>query len=96
MPVTLDSKFKSVKDALPVNDGKFYDVICIVKNYSIQQSYGYYIGKYCDGMFHISAGIYPIIHDFKCNWRQEKVIAWKPLEKPTREEMQILLEKGGN
>ena len=39
--VKLDFEYKSVKDVLPVDDGKFYDVMVILYGTSIEGGYNY-------------------------------------------------------
>ena len=88
-------EYQSVKDCLPANDGKFYDVICILMNDNIEHSYCYRLGKYQDHCFHIDNAMYFENKDFRCSWNQKKVIAWKPLEIASHEVIHTFYEKAG-
>lgn len=83
MAITTEMRYQSVKDALPLDDGKFYDVICIVLQDDISQGYSYQIGKYSKEFFFINDGMFSKKNDFRCDWRQQRIIAWKTLEKAT-------------
>ena len=74
-------EYQSVKDSLPADDGKHYDVMVILWNDSIEAGYGSYKGTYNDGFFFVDNAIYARQRDFRCSYTQKKVIAWKPLEK---------------
>ena len=74
-------EYQSVKEVLPADDGKHYDVMVILWNDSIEAGYGYYKGTYNDGFFFVDNAIYARQRDFRCSYTQKKVIAWKPLEK---------------
>ena len=92
----LESDYQSVKDYLPLDDGKHYDVICIVQNVTIEHSYNYRIGTYNNGMFQIDGAFYAKKNNFRCTWKPERVIAWKPLDKASREKIHEFYEKAGN
>lgn len=87
--------YQSVKDFLPENDGKFYEVMVILYGISIEGGYGYYKGTYNDGFFFVDNGMYSKKNDFICSWTQKKVIAWKPLEICSREQITEFCIKAG-
>ena len=91
----LYSDYQSVVDALPLDDGKFYDVICIVLQDDISQGYSYRMGKYSNGFFFINDGMFSKKNDFRCDWRQQKIIAWKPLEMASPDKIHEFYEKAG-
>ncbi|MCR5436202.1 MAG: hypothetical protein K6E97_03955 [Treponema sp.] len=88
-------EYHSVKDVLPVDDGKFYDVMVILYGTSIEGGYNYYRGKYQNGFFFIDKGIYQKKNDFICSWTQDRVIAWKPLETVSKEQLNEFCIKAG-
>lgn len=88
-------EYKSIKDFLPVDDGKFYDVMVILYGTSIEGGYNYYRGKYQNGFFFVDKGIYQKKNDFICSWTQDRVIAWKPLETITKEQLEEFCTKAG-
>ena len=88
-------EYQSVKDCLPKNDSKFYDVMVILYSTSIESGYGYYRGKYQNGFFFIENGIYKQESGFVCSWTQKKVIAWKPLETVSKEQLAEFCMKAG-
>ena len=89
------SDYQSVKDCLPIDDGKYYDVICIILQDNICHGYNYFIGKYCNGIFHANGAMFFRVHDFRCDWKKQKVIAWKPLDKATPEKIREFYSKIG-
>lgn len=91
----LNFDYQSVKDYLPADDGKFYEVIVILWNDSIEAGYGYYKGLYSNGTFFVDSGNYNKKNDFRCSWTQKKVIAWKPLETVTKEQLEEFCIKAG-
>ena len=91
----LDFEYKSVKDVLPANDGKFYDVMVILYGTSISGGYNYHKGLYSNGTFFVDSGNYNIKNDFSCSWTQKKVIAWKPLELISKEQLNEFCIKAG-
>lgn len=88
-------EYQSVKDYLPKNDSKFYDVMVILYSTSIESGYGYYRGKYQNGFFFIDNGIYKKETDFVCSWTQKQVIAWKPIEMCSKKEIETFKIKAG-
>ena len=88
-------EYKSVKDVLPANDGKFYDVMVILYGTSIEGGYNYYRGTYQKGFFFVNDVMYAKEKDFICSWKQKKVIAWKPLETITKEQLEEFCIKAG-
>lgn len=86
-------EYQSVKDYLPKSDNKFYDVMVILYNTSVEGGYGYYRGKYQNGFFFIENGIYKQESSFVCSWTQKKVIAWKPLEMCTKKQIDTFILK---
>ena len=93
--IKLDEDYKSVVDVLPANDGKFYDVMVILYGTSCEGSYNYYRGTYQNGVFFVDGGMYDKEKDFICLWKQKKVIAWKPLETVTKEQLNEFCKKAG-
>lgn len=93
--VKLYFEYQSVKDVLPANDGKFYDVMVILYGVSISGGYNYYRGTYQNGFFFVDGGMYDKEKDFICPWTQKKVIAWKPLETITKEQFNEFCIKAG-
>lgn len=91
----LGTKYQSVKDSLPAADGKFYDVMVILYGVSISGGYNYHKGLYNDGTFFVDSGNYNIKNDFICSWTQKKVIAWKPLETVSKEQLNEFFIKAG-
>lgn len=91
----LNFDYQSVKDYLPANDGKFYDVIVILYGVSISGGYNYHRGLYSNGTFFVDSGNYNVDNDFICSWTQKKVIAWKPLETVTKEQLAKFCTKAG-
>ena len=91
----LNFDYRSVKDSLPLNDGKFYEVMVILCDTSISGGYGYYKGEYQNGFFFVDKGIYRQDKDFYCEWTQRKIIAWKPLELCTKEQIREFYAKAG-
>lgn len=91
----LYSDYQSVVDALPLDDGKFYDVMVILYGTSIEGGYNYYRGTYQDGFFFVDGGMYDKEKDFICSWTQKKVIAWKPLETVSKEQLYEFCIKAG-
>ena len=89
------SEYQSVKDCLPKNDGKFYDVICIVVKDNIEHSYSYKMGQYTKNCFLCESGLYFKKKDFRCAWKQEKIIAWKALDKATPDKIHEFYAKAG-
>lgn len=87
--------YRSVKDALPPSDGIFYDVMVILYQDNISGGWNYYRGQYQDGFFFADKGMYQLKNDFRCSWTQQKVIAWKFLEKCTNEQIDEFREKAG-
>jgi hypothetical protein len=92
-----DIKFEyhSVKDVLPADDGKFYDVMVILYGVSISGGYNYHKGIYSNGTFFVDSGNYNKKNDFICSWSQKKVIAWKPLETVSKEQLNEFCIKAG-
>ena len=88
-------EYHSVKDVLPADDGKFYDVMVILYGTSIEGGYNYYRGTYQNGFFFIDGGMYDKENDFICSWTQKKVIAWKPLETVSKEQFDEFCIKAG-
>lgn len=88
-------EYESVKDYLPLNDNKFYEVMVILYNLSVEGGYGYYNGKYQNGFFFIDNGIYKQETDFVCSWTQKQVIAWKPIEMCSKREIETFKRKAG-
>lgn len=88
-------EYQSVKDVLPVDDGKFYDVMVILYGTSIEGGYNYYRGTYQNGFFFVNGGMYQKKNDFICSWKQQKVIAWKPLETVSKEQFEEFCIKAG-
>ena len=88
-------EYHSVKDVLPADDGKHYDVMVILWNDSIEAGYGYYKGTYNDGFFFVDNAIYARQRDFRCSYTQKKVIAWKPLETVSKEQLNEFCIKAG-
>ena len=88
-------EYQSVKDVLPVDDGKFYDVMVILYGTSIEGGYNYYRGTYQNGFFFVNGGMYQKKNDFICSWKQNKVIAWKPLETVSKEQFEEFCIKAG-
>lgn len=88
-------EYRSVKDSLPADDGKFYDVMVILYGVSISGGYSYHNGLYNNGTFLVDPGIYNIKSDFICSWTQKKVIAWKPLEVISKEQLNEFCIKAG-
>ena len=88
-------EYQSVKDVLPVNDGKFYDVMVILYGTSIEGGYNYYRGTYQNDFFFVDGGMYQKKNDFICSWKQNKVIAWKPLETVSKEQFNEFCIKAG-
>ena len=88
-------EYKSVKDSLPKDDGKFYDVMVILYGTSIEGGYNYYRGTYQNGFFFVDGGMYDKEKDFICSWTQKKVIAWKPLETVSKEQFYEFCKKAG-
>ena len=86
-------EYQSVKDYLPKSDNKFYDVMVILYGTSIEGGYNYYRGKYQNGFFFIDKGIYQKKNDFICSWTQDRVIAWKPLETVSKEQINTFILK---
>lgn len=93
--IKLDEDYKSVMDVLPANDGIHYDVMVILWNDNIEGGYNYYKGTYNDGFFFVDNAIYARQRDFRCSYTQKKVIAWKPLEKCTSEQIFEFCKKAG-
>ena len=91
----LDFEYMSIKDSLPADDGKFYDVMVILYGTSIEGGYNYYRGTYQNGFFFVDGGMYYKEKDFICSWKQQKVIAWKPLETVTKEQLEEFCIKAG-
>lgn len=91
----LDFEYQSVKDVLPANDGKFYDVMVILYGVSISGGYNYHRGIYNNGTFFVECGTYNVKNDFICSWTQKKVIAWKPLETVSKEQLNEFCIKAG-
>ena len=88
-------EYKSVKDSLPADDGKFYDVMVILYGTSISGGYNYHRGIYSNGTFFVDSGNYNIKNDFICSWTQKKVIAWKTLESVSKEQLCEFCKKAG-
>ena len=88
-------EYQSVKDFLPANDGKFYDVMVILYGTSIEGGYNYYRGTYQNDFFFVDGGMYEKKNDFICSWKQKKVIAWKPLEIVSKEQFEEFCMKAG-
>ena len=88
-------EYRSVKDSLPADDGKFYDVMVILYGTSIEGGYNYYRGTYQNGFFFVDGGMYDKEKDFICPWKQKKVIAWKPLETISKEQLEEFCIKAG-
>ena len=88
-------EYQSVKDVLPANDGTFYDVMVILYGTSIEGGYNYYRGTYQNGFFFFFVGIYGKEKDFICSWKQKRVIAWKPLETVSKEQLNVFCTKVG-
>ena len=88
-------EYKSVKDSLPADDGKFYDVMVILYGVSLSGGYNYHRGRYSNGAFFVDSGNYNIKNDFICSWTQKKVIAWKPLELISKEQLAEFCMKAG-
>ena len=59
-------EYQSVKDFLPKNDGKFYDVMVILYGTSISGGYNYHKGLYSNGTFFVDSGNYNINNYFIC------------------------------
>ena len=95
MSMPTQFEYKSVRDSLPLNDGKFYDVMIILYSTSIEGGYGYYRGRYQNGFFFAESGIYQQKNDFVCSWTQMKVIAWKPLDLCSKEQIDMFKVKAG-
>ena len=93
--VKLDFEYKSVKVVLPADDGKFYDVMVILYGVSISGGYNYHKGIYSNGTFFVDSGNYNKKNDFICSWTQKKVIAWKPLETVSKEQLDEFCIKAG-
>lgn len=91
----LYSDYQSVVDALPLDDGKFYDVMVILYGVSISGGYNYHRGLYNDGTFFVDSGNYDKKNDFICSWTQKKVIAWKFLETVSKEQLNEFCIKAG-
>ena len=91
----LKFEYQSVKDFLPANDGKFYDVMVILYGTSIEGGYNYYRGTYQNDFFFVDGGMYQKKNDFICSWKQNKVIAWKPLETVSKEQFEEFCMKAG-
>ncbi len=87
--------YQSVKDALPPSDGIFYDVMVILYNDNISGGFNYYRGQYQDGFFFADGNMFRLEEDFRCSWSQQKVIAWKYLEKCTNAQIDKFREKAG-
>ena len=88
-------EYQSVKDCLPASDGKFYDVMVILYGTSIEGGYNYYRGTYQNRFFFVDGGMYQKKNDFICSWKQQKVIAWKPLETVSKEQFEEFCIKAG-
>lgn len=88
-------EYKSVKDSLPADDGKYYDVMVILYGVSISGGYNYHKGLYNNGTFFVDSGNYNKENDFICSWTQKKVIAWKPLETVSEEQLYEFCIKAG-
>ena len=88
-------EYHSVKDVLPADDGKFYDVMVILYGVSISGGYNYHKGIYSNGTFFVDSGNYNKKNDFICSWTQKKVIAWKPLEVISKEQLNEFCIKAG-
>ena len=88
-------EYQSVKDVLPADDGKFYDVMVILYGVSISGGYNYHKGLYSNGTFFVDSGNYNIKNDFICSWTQKKVIAWKPLELVSKQQLAEFCKKAG-
>ena len=91
----LNFDYRSVKDSLPLNDGRFYDVMVILYGTSIEGGYNYYRGTYQNDFFFVDGGMYEKKNDFICSWKQKKVIAWKPLETVSKEQFEEFCIKAG-
>lgn len=85
--------YQSVKDCLPLSDGKFYDVIVIMYEDNICGGYKYRQGQYNNGGFHIEHSFYFQKDNFRNSDTQLKVVAWKPLEKCSIEKIREFIDK---
>lgn len=86
------SDYVSIKDKEP--EGKEYkDVICIVLNYSIAQTYKYVIGVANEETFSLQEHIFSKQNEYRNTYLQEKIIAWKPLEKVSINQIRNFITK---
>lgn len=85
--------YQSVKDCLPLSDGKFYDVMVIMYEDNISGGYKYRLGQYNNGSFHVEHNFYFQKDNFRNSSTQQKVIAWQPLEKCSIEKIREFINK---
>lgn len=84
--------FVSIRDRKP--EGKQYqDIMCIVFDYSIAQTYRYMLGTANEDLFHVDSSFYFADRDYVNDWMQKRIIAWKPLEKASRDEIMEFISK---
>ena len=86
-------EYHSVKDSLPADDGKHYEVMVIMLDDTIAQTYCYKLGMYNNGSFHVDHNFYFKKDDFRNSSTQYMVIAWKPLDKASLSEIRQFYKK---
>ncbi len=85
--------YQSVKDILPPDDGKHYEVMVIMLDDTIAQTYCYKLGTYNNGSFHVDHNFYFKNKDFRNSSTQKMVIAWKALDKASSSEIRQFYKK---
>ena len=85
--------YQSVKDCLPLDDDRYYEVMVILYQDNISGGYRYCTGLYNNGSFHVDGNFYFKKDNFRNANKQQKVIAWKPLETVSYEKVSEFIMK---